>query len=347
MTVPRPTPTPRYVLWELTRACNLRCRHCLTRAGAAASDELSEPEALAVCDALAAAGVGAVALLGGEPLVRPDWERIAARLAAGGVPTSLATNGVLFDEAVARRARRAGVNQVVVSLDGRPATHDRIRGPGTFRRAIAALATATRLGFPHRMAITSVHRGNVDDLPAVLEVVLEAAPGATWTINFTSVRHDARMPVDERADAGVFLRVAVFVAEARRRLRGRLDVTGAHDLGYHSRCFPDLHGFRWSGCPAGLETFGITAGGRVKACLALPDELAEADVRGADLAALWRDPERFPWNRRFRPADLRGACAGCEHGAKCRGGCLEFDLTMTGEAHHAPFCLHRSEREDR
>jgi radical SAM protein with 4Fe4S-binding SPASM domain len=104
-----------------------------------------------------------------------------------------------------------------------------------------------------------------------------------------------------------------------------------------------LHGWTWGGCPAGLTTLGIDAHGRIKGCLALPDSLVEGDLRRDDLPALWADPARFAYNRCFTVGDLGGACAGCEHGAACRGGCLELSLTMSGEAHSAPFCLHRIE----
>ena len=121
---------PRYVLWEITLACNLRCRHCLAEAGHAAGDELTTAEALTVADDLAAAGAGAVCLMGGEPLCRPDWADLAARLAGHDIPVGLATNGLLLDDATARRARDLGVNQVVVSLAA-PTSASAARAPST------------------------------------------------------------------------------------------------------------------------------------------------------------------------------------------------------------------------
>ena len=113
-------------------------------------------------------------------------------------------------------------------------------------------------------------------------------------------------------------------------------------MGYCSTGFPDVTD-PWRGCLAGLETLGITAAGGVKGCLALPDALVAGELRRRPLAELWRDPRAFPESRAFTPAALAGDCAGCAHGALCRGGCLELALTMTGEPHRAPFCLHRLE----
>ena len=335
---------PSYVLWEITRACNLRCRHCLSRSGAAAPGELDPEEALAVCDDLAAAGVGAVALMGGEPLLRPDWPKLAARLRDAGIAVALATNGLLLDEACARRARECGVSQVVIGLDGGCEAHERIRGPGSFEPALRALDAAATAGMESRLVVTSVHRGNADQLEPLLGILLERAPGAGWAINFTSIRHDARMPRAMRADVGIFREVAAFLERERPRHAGRLELMASHDLGYCARATPELQPEPWRGCVAGLETLGITASGGLKGCLALSDSLVEADVRDRPIAELWADPDAFAYNRRFVAADLRGRCQGCPEGARCRGGCLDFGLTMEGEAHHAPFCLRRIER---
>ena len=67
---------PRHAVWELTLSCNLKCRHCGSRAGAPRSDELTTAEALSLVDALADAGVREVTLIGGEAYLRRDWLEI-------------------------------------------------------------------------------------------------------------------------------------------------------------------------------------------------------------------------------------------------------------------------------
>ena len=334
---------PQYVLWEITRACNLRCRHCLSSSGAAAPDELDGSRALAVCDALSELGVAAVALLGGEPLVRSDWATIASRLTERGVSVGLVTNGLLFDRAVAERARDVGVGQIVVSLDGRSSTHEALRGSGTFGKAVEALGLARDLGFRHRMVVTSVNRDNLEDVPHMVEPLRACASGAVWALNLTSIRPGQRMPAARRLDADGFLRLVDLIADARRRLAGAIEVVGSHDVGYHSLRAPDVQGVPWEGCKAGLSTLGITARGEVKGCLALPDDWVEGRVPCSSLGELWRSPDAFARLRRFEPSMLGPRCRGCQHGASCRGGCTEYSLTMSGRPHAAPFCLRRWE----
>ena len=71
---------PRSVVWELTLACDLACRHCGSRAGGARPDELSTEEAKDLVRQMADLGVREAARA--EPpaeLVLPDaiapWPR--------------------------------------------------------------------------------------------------------------------------------------------------------------------------------------------------------------------------------------------------------------------------------
>ena len=69
---------PFLVVWDLTYACSLRCKHCYSTAGKPWKDELSTEEALKAVDVLADAGVTALAFSGGEPLIRKDFFEIAS-----------------------------------------------------------------------------------------------------------------------------------------------------------------------------------------------------------------------------------------------------------------------------
>ncbi|MGB9630957.1 MAG: radical SAM protein, partial [Candidatus Methanodesulfokora sp.] len=63
---------PFLVVWDITYACNLKCKHCYANAGRPLPDELSTEEAKKVIDTFHKAGVVTIAWSGGEPMVRPD-----------------------------------------------------------------------------------------------------------------------------------------------------------------------------------------------------------------------------------------------------------------------------------
>jgi len=112
VTRPQLLEAPFLVVWNYTGACNLRCLHCYRSAGAEGPEELSAGERLGVVDELADAGVVAVALSGGESLIRPDVYEVIRRVKARGMYAALATNGTLINQDVARRLKDAGVDYV-------------------------------------------------------------------------------------------------------------------------------------------------------------------------------------------------------------------------------------------
>ena len=94
---------PVNLTWEVTLACNLRCRHCLSASGHPAPRELGTREALHLVDQLHGAGVFQVNFGGGEPFLRPDFEAILEACHDRRLMTCVSTNGTLL---TAERAER-------------------------------------------------------------------------------------------------------------------------------------------------------------------------------------------------------------------------------------------------
>src|SRR5579884_767703 len=106
---------------SVTDRCNFRCQYCMPAEGLPwlERDEILHFEEIArVVGLLAAMGVGDVRLTGGEPLVRRDFPRLAAMLAAlpGVRDLSVTTNGFLLERDAAALVA-AGVHRFNVSID--------------------------------------------------------------------------------------------------------------------------------------------------------------------------------------------------------------------------------------
>ena len=68
------------VVWNCTRRCNLRCRHCYSQsADLHYESEMTTAEGFAFLEDLAQFGAPVVLFSGGEPLTRPDLPELAAR----------------------------------------------------------------------------------------------------------------------------------------------------------------------------------------------------------------------------------------------------------------------------
>src|SRR3989344_1541874 len=62
--------SPLKVSLNITKECNLRCKHCLTAAGAADKEELTREDLYNLFDQMKDAGSFFITIGGGEPLMR-------------------------------------------------------------------------------------------------------------------------------------------------------------------------------------------------------------------------------------------------------------------------------------
>jgi radical SAM protein with 4Fe4S-binding SPASM domain len=142
LSAPQRFAAPLMVVWNITQACNLACRHCFQEATAKpCPDELTVAERLNVIDQLGDAGVPFLKIAGGEPLVCKDLWPVLERARERGIHVSLATNGTLLNPGGVARLLAAGVKYVEVGVDSiSPQEHDEFRRhPGAWHRSIRGI----------------------------------------------------------------------------------------------------------------------------------------------------------------------------------------------------------------
>ncbi|MGC4114722.1 MAG: radical SAM protein [Myxococcales bacterium] len=323
--------------------CNLKCLHCACDAGAARPEELSLSDWEAVVADLVALGKPVVDLMGGEVLLSPLLEPVAKLLDQAGMGWGLLTNGWLLDQRRADRLIGLGCRGIGISLDGATAaTHDELRGrKGSYVRALEAIRVAhgTDLTPRNRAVLTSVSTRNLDELPAIGELLSREAPGVRWQLNLCSAVAP-RFPSTMRLAPPEVALFRQFVADARRSGRFDLFVTASHDLGYFVDEH-DLHDFRWEGCPAGREHAGIQSNGLVKGCLALDPSFGVDSVKRRSLVEIRNDASTWVAHRSPSIEALGEGCRSCVWGSICRGGCTAYSVAHTGKPHQHPHCQWR------
>jgi radical SAM protein with 4Fe4S-binding SPASM domain len=339
---------PRHAIWEITAACNLRCLHCESRAGLRRNDELTTQEALALCDALAAAGCNQCNVSGGEPLMRKDWAQLCGRLSGHGVRVTVVTNGVLFDDDAAHTARDSGVSAVAVSLDGMRDTHDRIRpshgvADSSFREVVRAIGTAQNAGLVPAV-ITHINRWNLGELGAV-HALLRQLGVDWWQVQLglplgrqREIREPYMLAPEQLGELAHAIATLI-----RGGGSPRLRVTDT--IGYYTRLEPVLRGGTghgiWTGCYAGILAVAIDCNGDVKGCSCLPKQFVAGNVRERPFGQIWDDERGFAYNTDWHEERLTGECARCAYRRVCRAGCTSLAWSVTGSIYENPYCLHR------
>ena len=327
---------PFQVVWDVTYECNLNCQHCYAQAGRISEDEISHEQALGVVDKLAAMGIPALAISGGEPLVRSDILDIARRAANKGMYVSIATNGTLITREKAKQMKDAGVSYLQISIDGADAeTHDAFRGiPGAFDSTIKGVKNALAEGFFVNIATTVVKK-NVDQVPKIIDLCDQLGVDWFMAYNFVPtgrgkfiVEND--LSPQEREDLLVMMynklketEVEILttapqyarVALQQCRLGGPTIVpTHFMNTEVQGSLF-NLTEFI-GGCGAGRFYMAIRANGDVSPCVFFP--LRVGNVLTDDLEEIWKTNRVF---EELRNKDvLEDNCGQCDYKYHC-GGC--------------------------
>jgi 12,18-didecarboxysiroheme deacetylase len=162
------------VVWNVTRACNLKCIHCYARAVERTDDkELSHDQGIALIDDLADFGVPVLLLSGGEPLMRPDLVDLASYAVKKGMRAVISTNGTLITRKKAEELKHIGLSYVGVSLDGMEAVNDRFRKKkGAFREALAGIKNCQEVGLKVGLRFT-INTMNIDEIPHIFDLLEE------------------------------------------------------------------------------------------------------------------------------------------------------------------------------
>ena len=162
------------VVWNITRACNLRCVHCYAHAtDEIAGGELGTEEGKALLNDLAGFGVPVVLFSGGEPLVRKDLLELAAYAVGKGMRTVISSNGTLITHELARKLKDVGLSYVGISLDGLEEINDRFRGmKGAFRQAMEGIRHCQEAGIKVGLRFT-ISKMNKDEVPSLFDLMEE------------------------------------------------------------------------------------------------------------------------------------------------------------------------------
>jgi radical SAM protein with 4Fe4S-binding SPASM domain len=334
--------TPRTGVWEITRACNLHCGHCGSSAGTARAGELSTEEARRLIEQLGELGTRHLTLSGGEPTLREDWPELVRVAVGRGITVNLVTNGQTDAHRLGTLARQTGLVNVAVSLDGLEPTHDALRGPGTFRRAVAAIRTLVGADVWVDVMVT-VNRRNLSELAELYAHLAE--------LGVRRFRAQLGKPIGNqthRRDLTLLPSELLELLALLGSLRSGPRVLVGDSLGYFSREERRLRGEHcdqghWTGCYAGCQAIGIQSDGGIKGCLSLQpragerDPFVEGNVRAEPLSAIWLRPGAFAYNR-SPTHELEGACARCGHRTVCRGGAKCVAYAFTGDVKHDPMC---------
>ena len=342
--------SPFLVIWELTRACGLACRHCRAEAIQGRDPgELGTGEGKRLIDDVAGMGTPILILSGGDPLERPDLEELirhakSAGLRVGTIPAATEK----LTRARVRSLRDAGLDQLALSLDGpEPEAHDGFRGtPGAFHKTLQAARWAAEEGLPLQVN-TCLGPWNAEALDDMIGLVKRLGI-VFWEVFFLvpvgrgrgleSLRPERFESIFARMHAlSHEKRFIVKLTEAQHYRRFVLQREGSAEKVMDILARPCGEGGSVGQSPAAVNAgkgFAfVDHRGKVFPSGFLPVECG--DVRHRPLSRIYRECAVF---RALRdPSLLKGRCGACSFRGVC-GGSRARAFAMTGDYQEADPC---------
>ncbi len=346
-------PLCRLIAWEVTRSCNLACKHCRAEAHSEPyPGELSTAEAKTLIDTFPQVGDPIIIFTGGDPMIRPDIFELIAYAGGKGLRCVMSPNGTLVTPENAATIKQVGVQRCSISIDGPTAElHDAFRGvPGAFEQSLRGIGYLKEAGVEFQIN-TTVTRNNMGFFKDIFHLA-EGLGAAAWHIFLLVPTGRGAEIADQVISAAEYEEVLNWFYDFRKTTNMHLKATCAPHYYRIMRqrareeglaVTPESFGMDalTRGCLGGIGFCFISHVGQVQPCGYL--ELDCGNVRRTSFPEIWKNSSYF---QEFRtPAAYQGKCGACEYHKVC-GGCRARAYAMHGDHLAAePLCTYEPKRE--
>ena len=322
--------TPKWIAWETTKQCNLRCIHCRCVSGADSPErELTTREGKKLLKDIARVSKPVVVLSGGEPLLRDDIFELAVFGSELGLRVCMAVNGTMVTGEVCRDMERADIRMVSISLDGASASvHDDFRqSPGSFDSVLRAAELFRKNGLKF-IINSSFTKRNQRDIVHTFDLAKKLGAEAWYMFMIVPKGRGADIMNElisdedydeilkwhyeqEKIEDTILMRPTC--APHYYRIVSQLAKAEKSDFKRRSLSFSTGGG---KGCIAGQSICMIDSFGNVKPCSYFLR--SAGNVRRMSFRKIWENSDIFRNLRDFKM--YRGKCGSCKYISVC-GGC--------------------------
>ncbi|CAG36010.1 radical SAM/SPASM domain-containing protein [Desulfotalea psychrophila] len=340
---------PKWIAWETTRRCNLKCVHCRSSSelDVVAHPDFSLQEAKQIIDKITSYAKPVLVLSGGEPLLREDIFDIAQYGTDQGLRMCLATNGTLVTDEVCLKIKKTNIRMVSLSLDGATAaTHDDFRNQkGAFTGTMHAIELFQKYDIPFLVNSSFTVR-NRHEIPDIYRLVKEKGATAWYMFMIVPTGRgeeimEELIPVDvydeilewhyqtEKNEDALLMRPTCaphYYRIVRQKAQEEGETFTRRNLQFSTGGS--------KGCLAGQLICLIDVDGEVLPCSYFPK--SAGNIKTESFQHIWEDAPLFKELRDFK--NYKGSCGCCEYVNVC-GGCRARAYAMTGDyLAEEPFC---------
>ncbi|WP_168122878.1 pyrroloquinoline quinone biosynthesis protein PqqE [Paenibacillus sp. HB172176] len=318
---------------ELTHRCPLHCPYCSNPIELQKKEsELPTDVWLRILKQASELGVAQVHFTGGEPLLRPDLERLVRHARELDLYVNLITSGVGLTKKRAVQLSTAGLDSIQLSVQAASAElADTIAGIKAHELKRQAAHIIHDSGLALNMNVV-LHRANLHQIEEIIELC------HSWGAK--------RLELANSQYYGWALRNVQQLLPGREQLRTAEEafIRASERLGHHMELLwivPDYYEDFPKPCMGGWGKLSLTVApdGRVLPCTASSEikSLTFENALERDLAWIWHESPSFNAFRGFEW--MSEPCRSCERRELDYGGCRCQAFLLTGDAQAAdPVC---------
>lgn len=301
-----------FARFHLTNRCQLECVHCYTNSSPTlpSDDELPVERWIKLIEDFAANGGEKALFTGGEALVYRGCIDVMRRAHELGLEVTLFSNGVLVPRYLDELREVADIVQVSIDGPG-PESHDAIRGPGQFAKAMKAIDALLEAGIETRVS-TTVMVNNWSAIEQDFEKLVNQYKDTdlSFRVSYGAMSHGRGTDLDHNLDTAS---VRAFVDQ----LLTRVNTTENRETGCNVVQ-------KISGCGY-AEQLVVAPDGIVYPCHLMSGALGHID----DLP-LYRITHYLKRTSEAFSVDHRVGCGTCDMRNLCGGTCRVDDEKQTG-----------------
>jgi len=321
-----------YLQWHLTTACQNHCKHCYVYDPATYEHECTHPlsleKKLEIMDKFDAFGeewgftFPTVCLIGGDPLLAPDWFEFATALRKRGKKLTIAGNPETLTDDNLKRLKDLEVGTCQLSLDGMEENHDRQRSKGSFRRTVEGLGRLKHAGISP-VVMTTLTPIGVEDFFKLCAFIADETAADVLGFDFVCKVGNARgmhvaFTPEEVFDLSVRYLEMKETYEMRRPAFTFAEKPGFFRILHMARGeiapYDDGACYPVEGCLIGTSCIPILSDGTLLSCRRLPEFLGR--LPEDDIANIFLKNETL---KRYRRPQFWKDCGSCIGWNWCRG----------------------------
>lgn len=308
---------PLKLFVNVSDRCNLTCSHCSSSSSPEGETRMAADDLKQIADEAAEMGVFQITIGGGEPLIYEDIWEVIAHMRSLHLGVSLTTNALRVKDLDIENLLRYNV-RTNVSIDGAPATHDRVRGrQGAYNRTVKNIQRMIDAGILPTIRFTLMN-SNLGDV----EHMIELAKQLGLPLKPRRAKPSGR--VLEGSDiitqpTPEYFRAIVKLNEAEN--------CGLEDLMNLDGSSKDDLILSDADCGAGTRIAYIDEDGSISPCTFLGEDFVSGKWEPGKLKFLWAGSEEF---ETMRNLPMNSECGGCARSSTCHSECPAMRLHTGG-----------------